>query len=76
MPEVLGNAGQYFDPEDLPSLIAVLREVIKSPELRTEMAETAFRRATEYSWQSSAKATFSFIAQVARDYKLAKKGMT
>jgi glycosyltransferase involved in cell wall biosynthesis len=72
MPEVLGDAGRYFDPEDLQSLVAVLREVIESPELRADMAARAFRRAADYSWKRCAEDTFSFIAQVARDCKLDK----
>ncbi len=72
MPEVLGDAGRYFDPEDLLSLVAVLREVIESPELRADMAARAYRRATDYSWNRCAEDTFSFIAQVARDCKLDK----
>jgi glycosyltransferase involved in cell wall biosynthesis len=75
MPEVLGDAGRYFDPENLQSLVAVLREVIGSPELRAEMAARAFRRATEYSWKRCADDTFSFIAQVARDCTPANEGM-
>lgn len=72
MPEVLGDAGRYFDPEDLHSLVAVLREVIESPELRADMAARAYRRATDYSWKRCAEDTFSFIVQVARDCKLDK----
>ena len=75
MPEVLGDAGRYFDPEDLPSLVAALREVIESPELRADMAARAYRRATEYSWKRCAKDTFSFIAQVARDSEPVQEGM-
>lgn len=75
MPEVLGDAGRYFDPENLQSLVAVLREVIDSPELRANMATRANMRATEYSWKRCADATFSFIGQVARDCKPSKEGM-
>ena len=72
MPEVLGDAGRYFDPEDLTSLVAVLREVIDSPELRADMAARAYRRATDYSWKRCAEDTFSYIARVAEDCKLFK----
>jgi glycosyltransferase involved in cell wall biosynthesis len=74
MPEVLGDAGRYFDPENLQSLVAVLREVIDSPELRADLSARAYKRATEYSWERCAEATLSFIAQVARDCEPNKEG--
>ncbi|MDK9713610.1 MAG: glycosyltransferase family 4 protein [Sulfuritalea sp.] len=67
MPEVLGNAGRYFDPENLQSLVTVLREVIDSPQLRADMAARAYKRAMEYSWKRCAEGTLAFIAQVARE---------
>lgn len=64
MPELLGSAGEYFDPERQESLIAALRKVVASPELRNKMAELGYRRALKYSWKHCAADTFSFIAQV------------
>ena len=75
MPEVLGDAGRYFDPENLQSLVAVLREVIDSPQLRADMAARAYKRAMEYSWKRCADATLAFIAQVARESGSRNEGM-
>lgn len=72
MPEVLGDAGRYFDPESLETLVAVLREVISSTELRAAMAERAYQRALGYSWKRCAEDTFSYIGHVAEELRFAK----
>ncbi len=65
MPEVLGDAGLYFDPE-VPSTIseAILR-LAKSIELRENLAKSGWLRAQAYSWESCANRTFDFIEQIA-----------
>lgn len=65
MPEVLGEAGMYFDPEDPDDIVRALRELIASPELRAEKAQMAFERAQRYSWRRCADETFAFLARVA-----------
>jgi glycosyltransferase involved in cell wall biosynthesis len=65
MPEVLGDAGVYFDPE-IPSDIArALRELIDSSELRARLAHRSFERVRIFSWSRCAKETFGFLARVA-----------
>jgi len=66
MREVLGEAGVYFDPEDPESIAKAIRELIESPNLRTEKAQMAYERAQRYSWGRCADETFSFLAAVAR----------
>lgn len=66
MPEVLGDAGLYFDPESPSSIATSLRHLIQSRELREGLALKASKRAQEYSWRRCAKETFNFIANVAR----------
>jgi glycosyltransferase involved in cell wall biosynthesis len=66
MPEVLGDAGVYFDPEQPDEIAEAIRVLIESSELRLEKAQTAFERAQQFSWARSADATFGFIARVCR----------
>src|SRR5207253_4012008 len=54
MPEVLGDAGLYFDPEDVVSIRDALRRLIESHDLRARLAQAAFQRAQVYSWQRCA----------------------
>lgn len=65
MPEVLGDAGGYFDPERSQDMARALRELIASPQLRARKARAAFERVKAYSWVRCANETFSFLADVA-----------
>jgi glycosyltransferase involved in cell wall biosynthesis len=65
MPEVLGDAGLYFDPERPESIAQALRSLIKSPQLRESLARSAFARAKQYSWEGCAHETFTFLARCA-----------
>ncbi len=67
MPEVLGNAGVYFDPEDSNDIARALRELIDSPDLRARLAQGAFERAHDFSWQRCADETFEFLAAFAQN---------
>jgi glycosyltransferase involved in cell wall biosynthesis len=69
MPEVLGDAGTYFDPESPADIVRALREMIESPELRGKCAGKSYARAHAYSWRRCASETFGFLADVigARD---------
>lgn len=64
MPEVLGDAGVYFDPEKPEDIVRALQELIDSPTLRTQKAKAAFERVKAYSWQRCASETFNFLAHV------------
>jgi glycosyltransferase involved in cell wall biosynthesis len=66
MPEVLGDAGVYFDPEQPRDIARALRELIVSPQLRTELAWASNRRAQQFSWQRCADETFEFLVEIAQ----------
>jgi len=64
MPEVLGEAGVYFDPESPDSIAAALRQLIDSRQLREQMARASFERVQVYSWRRCAEETFRFLSSV------------
>ncbi len=66
MPEVLGDAGVYFDPEDPGSIASAVRALARDPDLRAEKAALAHARAAPYAWPRCASDTLAFIAQVGR----------
>jgi len=68
MPEVLGDAGVYFDPEKPAAIAEAIRKLIEDPTLRSEKAEDAFERAKTYTWARCARETFDFIAKVAGEH--------
>ena len=65
MPEILGGAGLLFDPENPGSIADALRRLLASPELRAQLAQQAFDRAAQFSWDRCAAETFSFLRSVA-----------
>jgi len=66
MPEVLNDAGVYFDPEKPEEIVRALDRLIADPELRAEKARKSFAAAKAYSWSRCASASFDFLAGVAR----------
>lgn len=70
MPEVLGDAGVYFDPENPASIADAIRQLATSPDLRAEKAAAAFRAASKFSWTLCAKKTFDFLRIIALDSRV------
>jgi len=71
MPEILGEGGVYFNPEDPQSIANAVEEIIKPPSLRRPIATRAKQRSEEFSWARCASETWSFIAETY--YKANKK---
>jgi glycosyltransferase involved in cell wall biosynthesis len=61
MPEILGDAGIYFDPEQPGSIVEALMCLIKNITLRKYHAHLAFTRAQDYTWERCARETLDFI---------------
>jgi glycosyltransferase involved in cell wall biosynthesis len=69
MPEVLGEAGVFFAPEQPSDIARALRQMIESPQLRTKLALASYQRAQQFSWQRCADETFGFIVNVTQQSK-------
>lgn len=63
LPEILGDAGCYFDPEDLMNLTDTLKKFLLSKKLRTVIASRALKKIDHLNWNENAKKTFSFICK-------------
>ncbi|MBA2527333.1 MAG: glycosyltransferase family 4 protein [Pyrinomonadaceae bacterium] len=66
MPEMLGDAGAYFNPEQPGEIAKALRSLIEDPALREHHVWSAHNRAQSYSWERCARETFSYLAEVAQ----------
>jgi len=66
MPEVLGDAGVYFDPEQPENIASTLEQLILDHALRTRLSMQVQVRVREYSWKRCASDTFSFIEDIVR----------
>jgi glycosyltransferase involved in cell wall biosynthesis len=61
MPEILGDAGIYFEPENITSITNSLRKLLLSSNLRRTMAKKAKERANYFTWEKCANDTFEFL---------------
>lgn len=68
MPEILGDAGVYFDPTQPAEIAAALRMLAADPALRSRLAEQARQRAQPFDWRLCARDTFAFLSEVALSY--------
>lgn len=64
MPEILGDAGVYFNPESCEDISNAIRTLIDSPGMRTEMSQSAYQLSQSLSWARCADETFDFLATV------------
>ncbi len=63
MQEVLQDAGFYFDPENVSSLMKALLKLIHCRSLREAKALKAWQKVQSYSWQRCATETFAFMVE-------------
>jgi glycosyltransferase involved in cell wall biosynthesis len=65
LPEVVGDAGVFFDPTDVGRLAGALRRVVHEPSLRTDLAAKALRRASRFRWSETARAVLDAFESLA-----------
>jgi len=65
MPEVAGDAGIYFDPDDPDGIKNAIIKVMNSPELRLEYSEKSRIQAAKFSWQKTAEKTLELLKRAA-----------
>jgi glycosyltransferase involved in cell wall biosynthesis len=57
IPEVVGDAGEYFEPEQIESIRSSIENVLQSSGRRAELIQKGFKKCTEYSWNRCASET-------------------
>ena len=62
MPEVLGDAGVYFNPERPIEISDALKLLIDNPDLRYSLSLSSHDKSKKYSWNQCADKTFSFLS--------------
>ena len=55
LPEVVGDAGFLFDPDDTDDLFALLAELLDAPERAAAAGERGVERARAFTWPSAAQ---------------------
>ncbi len=55
LPEVVGDAGDFFDPTDVAAIAATLVRLLDDPAERDRLARRALRRAARFTWAEAAR---------------------
>ncbi len=66
MPEILQEAGDYFDPTNVADTARQLEALLLNQERRQHIAQAAFEKAKLFSWESASNETLSFLHGIAR----------
>jgi glycosyltransferase involved in cell wall biosynthesis len=66
MPEVLGDAGFYFDPEQPETIAMALERLVLDQASRKHRAEAARERAAAYTWAKCASETWCLLASISK----------
>lgn len=59
MPEILGDAAVYFDPNNIPKMTQTIADVLSNETLREKMSRASLKQASKYSWEKMARQTLS-----------------
>lgn len=55
LPEIVGDAGLFFEPEDPSSIAECLTHFLDDPVLRSKLAEASLNRGRRFSWDRAAE---------------------
>lgn len=61
LPEVVGDAGVYFDPYDPESISRAIIKLSTDEQLRQQLSEAAQARAKTFTWDRAARLTMGFL---------------
>jgi glycosyltransferase involved in cell wall biosynthesis len=57
LPEVYGEAVEYFDPMDIEDMASAIKRVINNETLRKKLIAAGYKQAAKYSWERMTKQT-------------------
>ncbi|MBA7660522.1 D-inositol-3-phosphate glycosyltransferase [subsurface metagenome] len=67
-PEVVGDAGLFFDPQDEDDIFEKIITLLNDSKLREEYGQKGLERAKLFSWKKMADETIKVYAKVVKDY--------
>lgn len=65
IPEVVGDAGAYFDPDDSASIAATMERLLGSTAERHDLVRKGRQRCTQFSWKRCAEETLAIYQTTA-----------
>jgi glycosyltransferase involved in cell wall biosynthesis len=57
LPEVVGEAGIYFDPLDIEGIAQAIHQILSSSELRARLVQSGLAQSAKFSWRKTAEST-------------------
>lgn len=66
MPEVVGEAGAYFDPASVENMSSVIEELVFSPSLTQSLTGKGQERLKKFSWSNCADDTLAVYSKLVR----------
>jgi glycosyltransferase involved in cell wall biosynthesis len=64
IPEVVNNAGEYFDPTDYENMAGAIEKVACSTDLRSNLIQAGYDNVNKFSWSNCAQETLSIYNQL------------
>lgn len=64
LPEVYGNAAEYFDPLNVEEMAGAINKILGSEKRQKELVELGKKQAGRYSWQRMAEQTLEVYKEV------------
>ncbi|WP_165244047.1 glycosyltransferase family 4 protein [Paludisphaera soli] len=64
LPEVVGDAGLFFDPLDVTDMTRALGAILGDPGLRGSLAAAALRRSASFDWGRSATSLLAYFDEL------------
>ena len=64
LPEILGKAAVYFDPQDEKSMQTKIEDVINNQALRNNLIQEGYRQIKKYDWWENARLTFEVYQEL------------
>ena len=68
MPEVLMDAGVYFDPEDYLSIATAIEKIIIDPGVRRFISDRARSLSNNFTWGQCARETWRFLVKTYSEF--------
>lgn len=65
LPEVLGDAGRFFDPSDADSMSAVIKDLLADEPARQKMRDSGLARSQKFQWKRAAEETLAIFNELA-----------
>ncbi len=64
LPEVLGSAAQYFNPDDSEEAFSKIKDILDNQEQRNELSKRGIEQAKKYDWRRCAQETFDIYQTI------------